>query len=320
MKIIIPGGSGQVGNVLARHFHDHGHEVVVLSRQPRTAPWRNVFWDAETHGDWAAEFERADAVINLAGRSVNCRYHARNRREIMESRVKSVRAVGAAIEACRQPPRAWLQMSTATIYAHRYDAANDEVTGILGGNEPQLPDTWRFSLDVARAWEQSCDDVETPHTRKLKLRLAMLMNVDRGGTFDLLLSLVRHGLGGQAGDGRQYMSWIHEQDFVRAIQWLIEHREISGVVNIAAPNPLPNADFMRGIAHRLGHATRTAGRRVDVGNWHAPDAHRIGIDPEKPKSRVAPAVGGGLYVRLPDLARAGARAVRALESTQPLPT
>jgi uncharacterized protein len=252
MKIVIPGGSGQVGHVLARHFHKAGHEIVVLSRQPRTAAWRNVYWDGETVGDWATEFDNADAVINLAGRSVNCRYHASNRRQIMESRVRSVHAVGAAINACPTPPRAWLQMSTATIYAHRYDAANDELTGILGGNEPQAPDTWRFSIDVARAWEQTCDEFTTPQTRKLKLRLAMLMNVDRGGTFDLLLSLVRHGLGGKSGDGRQYMSWIHEQDFIRAVQWLLEHPEIEGVVNLAAPNPLPNAEFMRGLRSAWG--------------------------------------------------------------------
>jgi hypothetical protein len=252
MKIVIPGGSGQVGNVLARYFHKSGHNVVVLSRQPRAAAWRNVYWDGETVGDWAAEFEQADAVINLAGRSVNCRYNNRHRRQIMESRVRSVRAVGAAINACQQPPRAWLQMSTATIYAHRYDVPNDELTGILGGNEPHAPDTWRFSIEVARAWEQTCDEFVTPQTRRLKLRLAMLMNVDRGGTFDLLLSLVRHGLGGKSGNGRQYMSWIHEQDFIRAVEWLIEHSEIEGVVNLAAPNPLPNADFMRGLRAAWG--------------------------------------------------------------------
>ncbi|HEY4308012.1 MAG TPA: TIGR01777 family oxidoreductase [Pirellulales bacterium] len=269
MKFVIPGGTGQVGTVLARHFHAAGDEVVVLSRHPQEAPWRTVFWDGEKLGGWAGEFEGADAVINLAGRSVNCRYDARNRREIMNSRVRSVRVVGEAIGDCRQPPRAWLQMSTATIYAHRYDAANDERTGILGGCEPDAPDTWRFSIDVARAWEEACDAAPTPDTRKLKLRLAMLMNFDRGGTFDLLLRLVRYGLGGRAGSGRQYMSWIHKHDFVRAVQWLIAHDEIAGAVNVAAPCPLPNGEFMQALRSAWG--TRlglpAAEWMVEVGTW-----------------------------------------------------
>ena len=139
-----------MGTLLARNFLADGHEVVVLSRNPRPAPWRVAPWDAETVSDWAAEFERAYAIINLAGRSVNCRYTTENRRLIKESRVNSTRAVGQAIAHAVQPPRVWLQASTATIYAHRYDAPNDEATGILGGSEVDAPDTWRFSIDVAR--------------------------------------------------------------------------------------------------------------------------------------------------------------------------
>src|SRR5437667_1284894 len=153
MKIVIPGGSGQVGTLLARAFVSDGHEVVVLSRNPKNAPWRLVGWDAETVGDWRKEIDGADAVINLAGRSVNCRYNAKNRRLIKESRIKSTRAVGKAIARSIRPPRVWLQASTATIYAHRYDAPNDETTGVLGGSENDVPDTWNFSLDVAHAWE-----------------------------------------------------------------------------------------------------------------------------------------------------------------------
>ena len=196
-------------------------------------------------GDWAAEFEGADAIINLAGRSVNCRYNAENRRIIMESRIKSTQVVGEAITQAQQPPRVWLQASTATIYAHRYDAPNDEFTGIIGGSEPNVPDAWRFSIDVARTWEQTVDEVATPHTRKVKMRSAMTMSPDRGGIFDVLLGLVRRGLGGQAGDGHQYVSWIHHQDFVQAVYWLIDQDELEGAVNLAAPNPLPNAEFMR---------------------------------------------------------------------------
>lgn len=252
MKIVIPGGSGQVGTILARAFHRDGHEVVVLGRKPLTALWRVVEWDAQTIGDWSAELERADAVINLAGRSVNCRYSADNRKLIKESRVKSTQVLGSAIARAVHPPRAWLQASTATIYAHRYDAPNDDVTGITGGSEPGMPDTWRFSIDVARSWERAVKESATPSTRKVMLRAAMVMSPDRGGVFDTLLTLVRYGLGGRAGDGRQYVSWIHDQDFVRTIYWLIEHEEIEGPVNLAAPNPEPNSEFMRNLRAAWG--------------------------------------------------------------------
>ena len=211
-----------------------------------------VRWDGETLGAWAEEIDGAEVVVNLAGRSVDCRYHAENRRLIKESRERSTRIVGAAIARASRPPRVWLQASTATIYAHRHDAPNDETTGVLGGSEPDAPDTWRFSIDVARAWERALTDAATPHTRKVLLRSAMTMSPDRGGIFDTLLSLVRYGLGGRAGDGRQYVSWIHDQDFVRAILWLISHDEIDGPVNLAAPDPLPNSEFMRTLREAWG--------------------------------------------------------------------
>ncbi len=244
MKIIIPGGTGQVGTVLARAFTRDHHEVVVLARHPRPAPWRVVQWDPTHVAGWADELDGADVAINLAGRSVNCRYTPANRCEILSSRVLSVRAVGQAIAAARRPPPVWLQASTATIYAHRYDEANDEISGVLGGAEPGAPDTWRFSIEVATAWENALDEAATPGTRKVKLRSAMIMSPDPGGVFDTLLGLVRRGLGGTAGSGRQFVSWIHEVDFVRAIYWLIERDHLTGAVNLAAPNPLPNKEFM----------------------------------------------------------------------------
>lgn len=251
MKIVIPGGSGYVGTVLARALHKH-NEVVVLSRRQTKAPWRTVSWDGETLGDWAQEFEAADAVINLAGQSVNCRYTDQNRRIITESRLKSTKVVGDAIAQAWKPPGVWLQASTATIYAHRYDAPNDEVTGIIGGSEPNAPDTWRFSIKVATDWERALKESPTPNTRRVAMRSAILMHPDSGSPFDIILRLVRFGLGGQAGDGRQYMSWIHEQDFVRAVLWLIEHEELEGPVNLASPNPLTNAEFMRALRAAWG--------------------------------------------------------------------
>lgn len=245
MKVVIPGGSGQVGTALARAFIKDGHEVVVLGRSPETSDWRTVKWDGNMIGEWADEINGADVVINLAGRSVNCRYNEANRREIMDSRVDSTRIVGEAISKAASPPKVWLQSSTATIYAHTFDRPNDDVTGIIGGNEPDAPNTWNFSIDVASNWERVTNEADTPKTRKVLMRSAMTMGPARGGIFDTMLGIVRFGLGGTAGSGRQYISWIHEDDFVRSVYWLIEHDELSGPINIASPNPLPNKEFMR---------------------------------------------------------------------------
>ena len=245
MKIVIAGGTGQVGTVLARKFHADAHEVVILSRKPAKADWRIVLWDAETLGDWKDEIDGSDVVINLAGRSVNCRYNAENRRQIMDSRVNSTRIIGEAISQSNKPPKVWLQSSTATIYTHCFDAPNDEITGIIAEIQPDAPSAWNFSIDVAKTWERITNEAVTPRTRKVLMRSAMIMSPDHDGIFDTMLGIVRFGLGGTAGNGKQFISWIHEQDFLRAVDWLIEHEELDGAINLASPNPLPNAEFMR---------------------------------------------------------------------------
>ena len=207
LKVVIAGGSGQVGTILARVLHARGHSVTVLSRRPSDhRPWRVVVWDGRTVDAWADELEGADAVINLCGRSVDCRYSEANRRAILESRTLSTKALGAAMSSAQRPPSIWLQASTATIYAHTFDRPNDELTGQIGGNEPNAPDTWRFSVEVAKAWEEAAQSSVPAHTRLVLMRSAMTMSADPGGVFDVLLRLVRFGLGGQAGDGRQYVS------------------------------------------------------------------------------------------------------------------
>ena len=232
MRIVIPGGSGQVGRMLARHFHAQGHDVTVLSRNPQPAPWNVSPWDLHT-------IETCDVCINLAGRSVNCRYNAANREEIYQSRVQTTKRIGS-LE--RLPPL-WINASTATIYRHAVDRPMDEGSGEIGEG---------FSVDVATAWEDAFFSAPAPHTRKVAIRSAMTFSPDRGGVFDVLCGLVRTGLGGTQGPGTQYVSWIHEADFVRAIDFLIARDDISGPVNLASPNPLPNREFMRDLREAWG--------------------------------------------------------------------
>jgi uncharacterized protein (TIGR01777 family) len=251
MKLVIAGGTGHLGRLLDRALSRHGHQVVVLSRGgPRDG--RVVRWDGRTLGDWADELDGADAVINLAGRSVNCRYTGAHLKEMMDSRVESTRAIGRAIERATHPPRIWLQMSTATIYAHRSDAPNDEATGIMGGREPDAPRSWRTSIDIARAWEEALYEAPTPQTRRVALRSAMVMSPEPGSPFDALLALTRRGLGGPIARGRQYISWIHDSDFLRAVQFLLACDSLDGPVNLAAPQPLPQRDFMAALRAAWG--------------------------------------------------------------------
>lgn len=250
MKIVIPGGTGQVGTILNRALTAAGHEVVVLTRRPVRE--REVGWDGRTIGPWAAAIDGGDVVINLAGRSVSCRYTPANLRAMMDSRVHSTRVVGEAIAAAARPPRVWLQMSTATIYAHRFDAPNDEATGVLGGTEPGVPGYWAYSVKIAKNWERAQELAETPSTRKVALRSAMVMSPDRGGVFDVLLRLARLGLGGPVAGGAQYVSWIHDRDFVRAVEFLADRDDLAGPVNLAAPAPLPHRMFMRALRAAWG--------------------------------------------------------------------
>ncbi|MEV4254740.1 TIGR01777 family oxidoreductase [Spirillospora sp. NPDC049652] len=250
MKVVIPGGSGQVGAILDRALTAAGHDVVVLTRRPSRP--REVAWDGRTPGPWTDEIDGADVVVNLAGRSVSCRYTPANLQDMLDSRVRSTEAVGEAIAKAAAPPRLWLQASTATVYAHRFDAPNDEATGEIGGREPGVPRYWEYSVRIARNWEAAQSRADTPHTRRVALRAAMVMSPDKGGVFAHMLGMVRLGLGGPVAGGGQYVSWIHDRDFVRAVQFLIERDDLSGPVNLTSPNPLPYRDFMRHLRRAWG--------------------------------------------------------------------
>lgn len=266
LRIVIPGGEGHLGRLLARRFSSLGHSVTTLTRNPRSyaasttqrkqannpKSWKTANWDGRSLGPWAETLEHADVVVNLAGRSVDCRYTEENRAEILRSRVESTAVLAKAIQAMKSPPRLWLNASTATIYRHTFERDMDESTGELGGNEPDAPASWRFSIDVAREWERSFFASATPGTRKIAMRSAMVMSSEAGGVFEALVRLVRTGLGGPWGSGRQYMSWIHEEDFFRAVEFLIAREGITGVVNLAAPRPLPNEEFLSELRNAWG--------------------------------------------------------------------
>ena len=249
--IVLAGGSGFLGQSLARTLLQRGYDVVVLTRSPAKRDTRinELYWDGKSLGDWAAHIEGAQAVVNLSGRTVNCRYHARNRREILDSRLDSTKALGEAIAKCRQPPPVWLNSSTATIYRHSIDRPMDEATGETGAT-PEAKDA--FSVEVARAWEKTLDDACAPATRKIALRTAMVLGSARNSVLPVLRRLVRLGLGGNMASGRQYVSWIHEEDFCTAVHWLIERDDISGRVNLAAPNPVTNRELMETVRRVCG--------------------------------------------------------------------
>ncbi len=260
MRILIPGGSGQIGTLLARHLHTVGHEVTVLSRSPSQHgrnPWPTLGWDGRTAGPWAAEIDRSEAVINLSGRTVNCRYTPENRREIIRSRVEPTLLLCRLIADSATPPRILLNASTSTFYRNARDRPQDEFTGELGDlpgergtREPaSLPETWSFSIGVAQKWEQALAAIPTPFTRKLRLRSSMVMSPDPGGVFSVLSRLCRLGLGGAQGPGTQFISWMHDEDYCRATDLLLAQPEIAdktaGVVNLTAPGAIENRHFLR---------------------------------------------------------------------------
>lgn len=267
-KLVIAGGSGFLGQLLAGWFVRHGWDVACLTRDRHSpvATARAVIWDGHSLGNWLAELEGADALVNLAGRSVNCRYHARNRAAILRSRIDSTRVLGQAVGICDRPPNVWLNSSTATIYQHTFDRAMDEQTGVIAGT-PVAKDL--FSVEVAKAWESTFDEAVTPRTRKVALRTAMVFGRQAGTVYRVLRRLVRFGLGGPMAGGRQYVSWLHEADFCRAVEWLIEHDEISGPVNLAAPTPLSNREMMRMLrcACHVPFGLPASRWMLEVGTW-----------------------------------------------------
>lgn len=256
-RLVIPGGNGYLGRLVADWFAKKGWTVAVLTRtkaagpsggtspQAPTGPVQKLAWDGKSLGPWASAVDGADVVLNLAGRTVNCRYTAANKREIYASRLDSTRVVGEAIAAAESPPPLWLNAASATIYRHAEDRPMDEATGEHGTG---------FSVDVCQQWEAAFFAAPTPAgTRKVALRSAMVMGPGSDGVFGAFHGIVRKGLGGTLGKGTQYVSWVHIDDFCRALEFLIDApARLDGVVNISVPNPVPNRQFMAALRRAAG--------------------------------------------------------------------
>jgi uncharacterized protein (TIGR01777 family) len=244
--IVIFGANGFLGRYLTRHFTRQGREVVAVARRREGWSGDGMFleWDGRSAGPWELALEGAEAVINLAGRSVNCRYTAENRREILESRLASTRAIGRAIAGCKVPPKVWLNAGTATWYRHAEDKPQDDWQGEPGDG---------FSCDVARAWEEAFFEAMVPaETRKVALRIGMVLANEEATVFDVLRKLTACGLGGAMGGGAQRISWIHMEDFLRAVEFVVNDAFLSGAVNVTAPEFPTNREWMRIFRESVG--------------------------------------------------------------------
>lgn len=242
-KLIIAAGTGFLGQVLTNHFRDKFEEIIILTRGESKIKdtIKYVNWDARTFSGWEKELENATVLINLTGKSVDCRYTKKNKKEILLSRIESTKILNKAVTRCANPPKHWLNSSTATIYRFSLDKEMDEMNGEIGND---------FSMNVAQSWEKAFFKTETPNTLKTALRTSIVLGKN-GGAFVPLKTLAKFGFGGKQGKGNQFISWIHEDDFARAIDFIIE-KEITGVINVVSSKPITNKDFMTILKKSIG--------------------------------------------------------------------
>lgn len=243
-KIVIAGGTGFLGSCLAQHYEAHGWEVVILTRGTtrQQGAIQYVTWDGKNPGPWTTTLEGAEVVVNLNGRSVDCRYTEENKRLIYSSRLDATAILGAAVQRAKNPPKMWLNAASATIYRHAEDREMDEYTGEIGTG---------FSVDVCQKWEAMFNSIDTPATRKILLRTGIVLG-NQGGPLRPLKMMAKLGAGGKQGSGNQYCSWLHETDFVQIVDFLITHPETTGVYNVTAPVPVKNKLFMRALRQATG--------------------------------------------------------------------
>ncbi|UEQ78271.1 TIGR01777 family oxidoreductase [Chryseobacterium arthrosphaerae] len=239
MKILIAGGTGFLGENLEKYFTDKGNQVYILTRQPERE--NEIYWDARTIGEWKSALEKTDVLINLTGKSVDCRYHEKNKQEIYTSRIDSTAILQEAVDQCLNPPGIWLNASSATIYIHSEKHLNTEENGIIGDD---------FSMNICKSWEKEFFKTNTREVRKIALRTSIVLG-NNGGAFPKLKMITKLGLGGKQGRGNQMVSWIHINDFCKAVEWIIQHENISGAINVTAPTPLSNSVMMEKLRKKL---------------------------------------------------------------------
>jgi len=242
-KLIIAAGTGFLGQILVNHFKNKSEKIIILTRGKSEInnKIKYVNWDAKSFSGWESELENADVLINLAGKSVDCRYTKENKTEILASRIDSTKILNDAIVQCKNPPKHFINSSTATIYRHSEDKEMDEYTGEIGND---------FSMNVAKEWEKTLYEVETSRTLKTAVRTSIVLGKN-GGAFVPLKKITQLGLGGKNGSGKQFVSWIHEKDFARAVAFIIEN-ELSGSINVVSPKPIRNEEFMKKLQKAIG--------------------------------------------------------------------
>ncbi|WP_293784070.1 TIGR01777 family oxidoreductase [uncultured Pedobacter sp.] len=245
-KIVLAGGNGYLGGILSTYFSSRADEVIVLARKPHAKKGniKTLVWDGKTIDNWTLGLSGADLLVNLCGKNVNCRYTEKNKKEIFDSRLIPTQLLGKVVEKMKNPPKCWINITSATIYRHAEDHTQDEFTGEIGKG---------FSVEVCKTWETCFFETHTPNTRKIALRMGIVLGL-KDGAFPRLLNLVKLGMGGKQGKGQQYMSWIHEKDAARSIEWLLNHPEMEGTVNCTAPEAIENHVFMRSIRKAFGRS------------------------------------------------------------------
>ncbi|MBO9730394.1 MAG: TIGR01777 family oxidoreductase [Chitinophaga sp.] len=243
-RIVIAAGTGFIGRSLVDYFGSD-NDIIILTRSPRQAVGNisYVAWDGKSHGAWTAALEKADLLINLTGKSVNCRYTPANKQAILDSRLQATAVLGAVILTLQHPPKVWINAGSATIYRHAEDRAMDEFTGEIAND---------FSVQVCKQWEQTFNDITLPHTRKIVLRIGVTIGWQPGGVMQPYLNLVKFGLGGHQGSGKQMFTWIHITDVCRIMAWLYENETLSGTFNCTAPDPVTNKVFMQSLREASG--------------------------------------------------------------------
>ncbi|MBP7556632.1 MAG: TIGR01777 family oxidoreductase [Chitinophagaceae bacterium] len=243
-RIVIAGGTGFIGNFLINAWSSR-HDIVVLTRQQSNqhaqASVRYVSWNPQQDAEWMQVIDGADLLINLTGRSVNCRYTAKNREAILQSRIQATAALGRAIKQAAVPPPCWINASSATIYRHAEDHPQDEYTGETGHD---------FSMGVCHAWERSFFEQDIPQTRKVALRIGITLGA--GSALNTLLRLAKAGLGGRQGSGRQKVTWIHYLDLIGIMYWIWKHPKMEGIFNCCSPNVVSNNNFMQTLRKAAG--------------------------------------------------------------------